>query len=256
MSDYKAILFHASQSPKAQQAYQQLVQEYGNAKPEQADLIVALGGDGFMLDTVRQYMKSNLPIYGMNRGRIGFLMNRYAKKGLLERLAQTIPTRINPLKMTGHDIHDQPFEELAINEVSLLRQTHQCVKTRIYIDGNLRLSELVSDGVLVATPAGSTAYNYSAHGPILPLDAKILALTPISAFRPRHWRGALLPHNTHVSFEILNPKHRKVSATADNLEHRTVRLVHICEDTSLSVTLLFDQDHGLNERIIREQFAH
>jgi NAD+ kinase len=216
---------------------------------------VALGGDGFMLETFHDHMQLGLPIYGMNRGSVGFLMNEYSEYGLVDRIAAAEQAIIYPLRMTATDVHGKTHEALAINEVSLLRQTRQVAKLRISIDGKLRLGELACDGALVSTPAGSTAYNLSAHGPIIPLEAKVLALTPISAFRPRRWRGALLAHTAKVTFEILEANKRPVSAVADNFEVRDVMDVHIAEDRSVQLVMLFDEGRSLEERVLAEQFS-
>lgn len=216
-------------------------------------MIVALGGDGFMLQTLHNVLSSGTPIYGMNLGTVGFLMNGFVIEGLPERLEAAEAALLHPLRMHAES-RDGVIEALAFNEVSLLRQTRQTAKIRILVDSRVRISELICDGVLIATPAGSTAYNLSAHGPILPIDADLLALTPISAFRPRHWRGALLPHRARARFEVLEADKRPVSAVADNFEVRDVTAVDIAEDRSLSVTMLFDAGHSLNERILREQF--
>ncbi|MDB5375512.1 MAG: kinase, partial [Belnapia sp.] len=215
----------------------------------------ALGGDGCMLETQHRLLGRNIPIYGMNCGSVGFLMNDYREDGLLERLAEAQAAMLHPLRMRAVSADGAVQEALAINEVSLLRETRQAAKIRILIDGKERLSELICDGVLVATPAGSTAYNLSAHGPIVPLGANLLPLTPISAFRPRRWRGALLPGDAQVVFEILEAAKRPVAAVADYTEVRDVRRVEVREDRSICLTLLFDPDHGLSERIIAEQFT-
>jgi NAD+ kinase len=207
-----------------------------------------------MLETFHDHMAMNLPIYGMNRGSVGFLMNEYSEYGLLERIAAAEQAVIHPLRMTATDVHGKTHVALAINEVSLLRQTRQAAKLRISIDGKLRLGELACDGALVSTPAGSTAYNLSAHGPIIPLEAKVLALTPISAFRPRRWRGALLAHTAHVTFEILEASKRPVSAVADNFEVRDVMDVLIAEDRDVRLCMLFDEGRSLEERVLAEQF--
>jgi NAD+ kinase len=248
------IAFTASERPEAQEGLARLAARYGNAPMAEADVIVALGGDGFMLETFHEHMDAGLPIYGMNRGSVGFLMNDYAEYGLLERIAAAEKATIHPLRMTATDVAGKTHNALAINEVSLLRQTRQAAKLRISIDNKLRLSELSCDGALVSTPAGSTAYNLSAHGPIIPLDARVLALTPISAFRPRRWRGALLPHTAKVTFEILEANKRPVSAVADNIEVRHVMDVHIAEDREVSLHMLFDEGRSLEERVLAEQF--
>jgi NAD+ kinase len=250
------ICFTASDRPEAQDARQRLAGLYGDAAPHQAEVIVALGGDGFMLETLHEHLAGGLPIYGMNRGSVGFLMNEYAEDGLLERIAAAERAVIHPLRMTTTSVHGQTNEALAINEVSLLRQTRQAAKLRISIDGKVRLTELACDGCLISTPAGSTAYNLSAHGPIIPLEAHVLALTPISAFRPRRWRGALLPNTAFVVIEVLEGDKRPVAAVADHDEVRDVRRVEVLSDKTISMRMLFDPGHSLEERILREQFGH
>ncbi|MEQ1890531.1 MAG: NAD kinase [Alphaproteobacteria bacterium] len=252
---YKKIAFIASDSYKARDALLALHGRYQNAAPEDADVIVALGGDGQMLLAIHQFMGRNIPIYGMNRGSLGFLMNEYSEDGLIERLQKAEVTTLNPLRMRATDAQGHKFEGLAINEVSLLRSTRQAAKIRISIDGRVRMEELNCDGVLVATPAGSTAYNLSAHGPILPIKAGVLALTPISAFRPRRWRGALLPKSAVVLFEILEQDKRPVSAVADMLEVRDVTEVEVSMAEDITVPILFDAGHDLDERILMEQFT-
>jgi len=249
-----AIAFTASERPEAQEGRTRLAARYGDVPVSEAEVIVALGGDGFMLETFHEHMSLGLPIYGMNRGSVGFLMNDYSEYGLLERIAAAEKAVIHPLRMTAADAHGETHAALAINEVSLLRQTRQAAKLRISIDGKLRLSELSCDGALVSTPAGSTAYNLSAHGPIIPLDARVLALTPISAFRPRRWRGALLAHTAQVTFEILEAEKRPVSAVADNFEVRDVLEVRIAEDRDVALNMLFDEGRSLEERVLAEQF--
>ena len=249
------LAFAASDRPEAQDARNALVARYGEASEDDAQVIVALGGDGFMLETLHENLKSGRPIYGMNRGSVGFLMNEYSEDGLLERINAAERAVIHPLSMVAIDAAGRRHEALAINEVSLLRQTRQTAKLRISIDGKVRLGELSCDGALVATPAGSTAYNLSAHGPIIPLDAKILALTPISAFRPRRWRGALLPHTAQVTFEILEADKRPVSAVADNFEVRDVVAVQIAEKRDVALHMLFDAGRSLEERVLAEQFS-
>lgn len=247
------LAFTASARPEAQDALRRLRHTYGEVGEAEADVIVALGGDGHMLDTLRRRLKDRKPVYGMNRGTVGFLMNDYHEADLMERLARAEPVRIRPL-VARCETAVGVVEERAFNEVSLLRQTAQSAKLRISVDGAVRMNELLCDGVLIATPAGSTAYNFSAHGPILPIDSRLLALTPISAFRPRRWRGALLPHRAHVRIDVLEPDRRSVSASADNLETRNVLAVEIHEDQSASLTLLFDPGHALDERVLHEQF--
>ena len=249
------LAFAASDRPEAQEAKAALIARYGQASAEDAQVIVALGGDGFMLETLHENLKNGRPIYGMNRGSVGFLMNEYSEDGLLERIAAAEQAVIHPLSMRAVDITGARHEALAINEVSLLRQTRQTAKLRISIDGKVRLAELSCDGALVATPAGSTAYNLSAHGPIIPLDATVLALTPISAFRPRRWRGALLAHTATVTFEILEADKRPVSAVADNFEVRDVVEVQVAETRDVALHMLFDAGRSLEERVLSEQFS-
>jgi NAD+ kinase len=220
----------------------------------EADVLVALGGDGFMLETLHRTLESHKPIYGMNRGSVGFLMNDFAEENLLQRIAAAERATIHPLSMSAIDRRRVQRRGLAINEVSLLRQTRQTAKLRVSIDGKVRMPELVCDGALVSTPAGSTAYNLSAHGPIIPLTAKALALTPISAFRPRRWRGALLPHTARVTFEVLESDKRPVSAVADNFEVRDVVEVQVAENRDVSLVMLFDAGRSLEERGLDEQF--
>jgi NAD+ kinase len=248
------LAFTASARPEAQDALKRLRHLYGEAGEENAELVVALGGDGHMLDTLRRRLKDKKPVYGMHRGTVGFLMNEYEESGLQERLAKAAPVRIRALAARC-ETTTGIIEERAFNEVSLLRQTAQSAKLRILVDGAERMPELLCDGAMVATPAGSTAYNFSAHGPILPIDSRLLALTPVSAFRPRRWRGALLPHRAHVRIEVLEADRRPVSASADNLETRDVLSVDIVEDAGAALTLLFDHGHALDERILREQFS-
>ncbi|MFQ5347714.1 MAG: NAD kinase [Rhodothalassiaceae bacterium] len=254
MSNAPKIAFIASESPEAQQAAAALRQRYGDVAVADAEVIVALGGDGFMLQTLHQAINRRTPIFGMNRGTVGFLLNDFAIDGLIERIEKAEAVDLHPLRMRVFGPGGTASEFLAINEVSLLRETRQAAKIRITIDGKVRMPELICDGVLVATPAGSTAYNLSAHGPIIPLGADLLALTPISAFRPRRWRGALLPHTVRILFTILESRKRPVSATADYHEVRDVQAVEIEEDRSIALRLLFDPDHNLAERILLEQF--
>ncbi|MDB5446601.1 MAG: putative sugar kinase [Phenylobacterium sp.] len=249
------VAFVASDRPEAQEARARLAKRYGDLPKEAAEVIVALGGDGFMLETLHNQIETKKPIYGMNWGTLGFLMNEYSEDGLLDRINAAERAAVHPLRMIAADMHGQVHRALAFNEVSLLRQTRQTAKLRISIDGKVRLAELSCDGALVSTPAGSTAYNLSAHGPIIPLDAQVLALTPISAFRPRRWRGALLHHTAKVKFEILEAEKRPVSAVADNFEVRDVLEVHVSEDRQLALPMLFDAGRSLEERVLAEQFS-
>jgi NAD+ kinase len=248
------IAFVASRASVAQTARAALIGRYGDVSPAEADVIVALGGDGFMLHTLHSTQELDVPVYGMNRGTIGFLMNEYHEDALQERLAAAEEAVINPLVMEATHIDGSRATALAINEVSLLRAGPQAAKLRIAVDGRQRMEELVCDGALVATPAGSTAYNYSAHGPILPIGADVLALTPVAAFRPRRWRGALLPKSATVRFDVLEADKRPVMADADGKSHRNVATVEIRSDPSISHRILFDPGHGLEERLISEQF--
>lgn len=252
---FTRLAFTASDRPEAQEARERLVARYGEVPEAEAQVIVALGGDGFMLEVLHRNLGGAQPIYGMNRGSVGFLMNDYVEEGLLERLEAAERAVIHPLAMVAMDVNRRPRRALAINEVSLLRQTRQTAKLRISIDGKLRMEEMICDGALVCTPAGSTAYNLSAHGPIIPMNGQVLALTPISAFRPRRWRGALLPHTAHVTFEVLEADKRPVSAVADNFEVRDVLEVHISEDRRTSLAMLFDAGRSLEERVLTEQFS-
>ncbi len=245
--------FTAVSSPEGRRTVEALRTRYGDAAPVEADIVVALGGDGFMLQTLHAFVGLNKPIYGMNLGSVGFLMNEYRAENLIERLSAAERAEVHPLKMHA-STGEHEIEAFAFNEVSLLRETRQATKLRILIDGKVRVSELICDGALVATPVGSTAYNLSAHGPILPIDSALLALTPISAFRPRRWRGALLPRRSHVRFEVLETEKRPVSAVADGLEVREVIGVDVAEDRSVGMIMLFDAGHNLDERILTEQF--
>jgi NAD+ kinase len=249
------VAFVAAETKSAQTARQRLKRRYGSASPGRADVIVALGGDGFMLQTLHAHLDRDVPIFGMNRGSVGFLMNAYREGRLIERLARAEVAVLHPLEMRAVTSAGHQTRAIAINEVSLLRQTRQAAKLSISIDGRARLDELICDGLLLATPAGSSAYNLSAHGPILPLGAGVLALTPISAFRPRRWRGAILPRGVRVRIDVLDHAKRPVSAVADHTEVRSVRRVEIEEDRSRTIRLLFDPEHNLEERIVAEQFA-
>ncbi|AHD09965.1 NAD kinase [Phaeobacter gallaeciensis] len=249
------IAFLASRAPVAQSAQTEMVRRYGNVPKEEADVIVALGGDGFMLDTLHETIDLPAPVYGMNRGTIGFLMNEFSASGLLARLEAAEEEIINPLSMVAMDGEGRSHRALAINEVSLLRAGPQAAKLKISVDGRQRMAELVCDGALVSTPAGSTAYNYSAHGPILPIGSDVLALTAIAAFRPRRWRGALLPSNAIVRFDVLEPEKRPVMADADSVSFANIRWVEIATQTKIRHKILFDPGHGLEERLISEQFT-
>lgn len=250
------IHFIASQTAEAQAAFQRLTARYGQVATREADAIVALGGDGLMLQALHETLELKKPIYGMNLGSLGFLMNDYREDNLPDRLKRAETARIHPLSMIAHDRYGSRHEALAINEVSLLRETRQTAKIRISVDDKVRLEDLNCDGVMVATPAGSTAYNFSAHGPVLPLDSRLLALTPISAFRPRRWHGALLPHTAKVRLEILEADKRPVSAVADQAEVRNVLSVDIAERADIVLEMLFDRGRGLHERILAEQFSY
>ncbi len=251
---FRKIAFLASESPAARRAIARLAKMHGNSDVKKADVVVALGGDGHMLQTMHRLVGTNLPVYGMNRGTVGFLMNDFSEKDLLLRLQAAELTTIHPLRMTAQTEDGQKHTAIAFNEVSLLRQRHQAAKIAITVDGKVRLEELICDGLLVATPVGSTAYNLSAQGPILPVGSPLLALTPISAFRPRRWRGAILPRQARVSLEILESEKRPVAAVADHLEVRHVTFVEIAEDKKKSVRMLFDPGHSLAERVLNEQF--
>jgi len=250
------LAFITSGTPDAQDASRLLVKRYGAVAPEDADVIVALGGDGLMLQTLHTYMGTGKPIYGMNRGSVGFLMNEFQEDGLYDRLLAADVTPIHPLNMDVINEDGDRYTARAINEVSLLRQSSQAARLRVSVDRKVRLEELICDGIIVATPAGSTAYNLSAHGPILPIYSPLLALTPISAFRPRRWRGALLPNHARVDIEVLNPGKRPVSASADHTEFRHVVQVSVREASEIEGLIMFDQDHGWDERILTEMFHY
>ncbi|MCA8883361.1 MAG: NAD kinase [Rhodobacteraceae bacterium] len=255
MAKMNKIAFLASDAPAAQSARKELSSIYGNVAPDKADVIVALGGDGFMLQTLHATEDMSVPVYGMNRGTVGFLMNEYSIVGLMKRLEAAEETCINPLTMRAGRRDGSVQSALAINEVSLLRAGPQAARLRISVDGRVRLDELVCDGALVCTPAGSTAYNYSAHGPVLPIGAHVLALTAMAAFRPRRWRGALLPKMAKVRFDVLDPDKRPVMADADSRSVTNVVWVEIESNPDITHRLMFDPGHGLEERLIREQFA-
>jgi len=254
MSDVR-IAFSASQRPEAQDALERLSRRYGQFDEAAADVIVALGGDGAILDALRRRFADHKPVYGMNRGTVGFLMNDYDEADLPRRLDEAERVTVSPLRLEAVDIHGETHKRIAINEVSMLRQTAQTAQLRIVVDDRERMPSLSCDGIMVATPAGSTAYNLSAHGPILPIGSNLLALTPISPFRPRRWRGALLRHDARVHIDVIAPRRRPVSAAADNQEVRDVVSLDIAEDRTRYLTLLFDPGHALEERILREQFS-
>ncbi len=252
--DAPTVGFVAADTDEARAALDRLADRYGQASVDSADIIVALGGDGLMLETLHHFLDRHIPIYGMNCGSVGFLLNEFREDRLTERLSAAQRVTLHPLRMTAVTVDGKEHQALAINEVSLLRETRQAAKLSISIDGVERLVELICDGILVSTPAGSTAYNLSAHGPIIPLGAGVLALTPISAFRPRRWRGALLPHKAAFRFDVREPKKRPVSAVADYTEVRDVAQVEVCEDRTVELNLLFDPEHNLEERVLKEQF--
>jgi len=249
------IAFTASRADVAQSALKALAALYGDVPQAEAEVVVALGGDGFMLQTLHDTQALNVPVYGMNRGTIGFLMNEYAQDDLVDRLSAAEEAVINPLVMLATHADGSTSKDLALNEVALLREGPQAAKLRISVDERVRMEELVCDGALVATPAGSTAYNYSAHGPILPIGADVLTLTAMAAFRPRRWRGALLPKTAKVRFDVLEPAKRPVMADADGKSHRNVVSVEITSDPLIEHRILFDPGHGLEERLISEQFT-
>jgi NAD+ kinase len=252
----RRIALVAGTSPEAQAAHKRLRKRYGSVPPAEADVIVALGGDGFMLQTLHKFMDTGKPIYGMHRGTVGFLMNEYGDDGLEERIAAAKTALIHPLAMRAVDVKGRKHEHRAFNEVSLFRQIYQAARLRILVDEKERLPELIADGLLVSTPAGSTAYNLSVQGPIIPINAPLLALTPISPFRPRRWRGALLPDGACIGIEVKDPERRPVAAVADHDEVRNVARVDVSMDRSIEMRLLFDPGHSLDERILREQFGY
>ena len=252
---FERIAFVAAATAHAGASLARLAQRYGDCPVDQADVIVALGGDGFLLETMHAIKGRNIPVFGMNCGSVGFLMNAFSEDDLPRRLNHSLAAVLHPLRMRAVTMTGDLEEAVALNEVSLLRQLRQAAKIRVSVDGRVRVEELICDGVLVATPAGSTAYNLSAHGPIVPLSANLLPLTPISAFRPRRWRGALLPSTAHVLFEVLEPEKRPVAAVADAFEVRDVISVAVVEDRTIHWTVLFDPDTALSERIIAEQFT-
>ena len=253
-SSRPSLAFVSSEAPDAAMAARTLAALYGQCDPASAEVVVALGGDGFMLQTLHRFMDSGTPVYGMNRGTIGFLMNAYREDGLIERVAGAKRERIHPLHMTAETVRGDRLEAFALNEVSVFRQSYQAAKLRILIDGEERLGELICDGTMVATPAGSTAYNLSAGGPIIPISAPLLALTPVSPFRPRDWRGALLPNRVAVTIEGLEPEKRPLNAVADHMEAKSVRRVTVRETPEREALLLFDSGHSWEQRILNEQF--
>ena len=253
--DRPRIAIVAAETEAAQQALAELCRRYPCVEPDKAEIVIPLGGDGFMLETLHRCLPLGVAIYGMHRGSVGFLMNSYRPDGLYERLAEAQPVVLHPLEMIARDAEGLNHRAIAFNEVSLLRESRQAAKLRIIVDGVVRLDELMADGILVATPVGSTAYNLSAHGPIIPLGGGVLALTPISAFRPRRWRGALLRHEAQIRIDALETDKRPVSAVADFTEARDVVSVEIRENRDISVTLLFDREANLEERVFKEQFA-
>ena len=246
--------FIASENPEAKEALKVLIKRYDQTKLELSDVIIAIGGDGMLLKALRNSIEKNKPVFGLNKGNVGFLMNELSFDNLENRIQTARKVKMHPLFMSAHKINGNIFTELAVNEVSILRQTHQAAHLKITIDKKERLNELVCDGILVSTPIGSTAYNLSARGPIIPLNANILALTPISSFRPRRWRGALLPQRVKIRIEVLNFDTRPVSATADNVEARDIKYIEISTDKTKKLTILHDSDHSLDERIMKEQF--
>ena len=246
--------FISSENPEAKQALKKFKERYKQSEVDVSDAIIAIGGDGMLLKALRNSLEANIPVFGLNKGNVGFLMNELSYEDLEKRVSIANKVITHPLKMKTNNIDNETVTESAVNEVSLSRQTHQAAHLKIIIDNKERLSELVCDGILVSTPIGSTAYNLSAHGPIIPLNANILALTPISAFRPRRWKGALLPENVKIRIEILDFKRRTVSATADNIEVRNIKKIEIFADKTKTLTLLHDPGHSLDERIMKEQF--
>ena len=246
--------FIASENPEAKEALKVLIKRYDQTKLDLSDVIIAIGGDGMLLKALRNSIEKNKPVFGLNKGNVGFLMNELSFDNLENRIQTARKVKMHPLFMSAHKINGNIFTELAVNEVSILRQTHQAAHLKITVDKKERLNELVCDGILVSTPIGSTAYNLSARGPIIPLNANILALTPISSFRPRRWRGALLPQRVKIRIEVLNYDTRPVSATADNVEARDIKYIEISTDKTKKLTILHDSDHSLDERIMKEQF--
>ena len=254
--DSPKIAIIAADTPEAQAALKELRARYDTVPVSEADVVVALGGDGLMLHTMHELLGTGKRIFGMNRGSLGFLMNEYRAEGLPERISRAVETEIHPLRMHVRNTRGEEHEALAFNEVSLFRERHQAAKLRIYVDGKVRMKELVCDGLIIATPAGSTAYNLSAHGPILPIDSPLLALTPISPFRPRHWRGAILPDSAKVRVDVLEAQKRPVAAVADNREYRDALRVDVWQDRKIAARVLFDPERSLTEKVIAEQFRY
>ena len=253
---FKKPHFIASTNIDAQEQKQLLISKYGDFDVNESDVLIVLGGDGFMLQAIKDYMDKKIPFFGINYGSIGFLMNSVTIGDLINRLDEAQSVQLSPLVMTAYDKDDSFHTAKAINEVALLRQTHQAAKIQVSIDNQVRLEELICDGILLATPSGSTAYNLSAHGPILSIESNDLALTPISAFRPRRWKGAILNNKSEVKLDILESEKRPVSATADSLEVRDVKSITIRQDTSSKIVLLYDSNHSFEERILNEQFKY
>ncbi|MCP4394272.1 MAG: NAD kinase [Alphaproteobacteria bacterium] len=250
----KKIAFVVSDVESAKNAFDRLVKKYGQADFDAADVIVALGGDGLMLETLHSCIGKDIPVYGMNQGTVGFLMNNYGEDSLIERIEKAHKVILHPLRMLAYTKEGNEFEALAINEVSTFRQTMQTASLQVKVDGKVRVEDLRCDGLLLSTPAGSTAYNLSVHGPILPMGSGVLALTPISAFRPRRWRGAILKQTSKVEITVLDCEKRSVSAVADNFEVRNISRLNIFEDTSVSIPILFDEDNSFEEKVLKEQF--
>lgn len=249
------IHFHASDNPRPRAALEELRQNYEHHDIDKADVIVVLGGDGTMLRALHEFTDVDLPLYGLNLGTLGFLLNEYKKRNLIERIERANACEIHPLRMQAEDIHGKIHEALAYNEVSLLRETHSSAKIMVFVNDEVRIPLLVCDGIMLSTPVGSTAYNSSADGPIVPLNANLLPLTPISAFRPRRWPGALIQNTSTVRFDVIRPQERPVSVSADSFEIRDIASVEIREARDVAATLLFDPENHLEERIFQEQFA-
>jgi len=248
--------FISSNTSEAISAKEQYINSYDQVDPNIADVIIPIGGDGILLKSLHDFNEFNKPFFGINYGSVGFLMNASSNKNLEELIQNSKSTELKPLQMTAIDKNDKVYDSIAYNEVSLMRQSHQASKFEIKINDKVRMSELICDGVLVSTSAGSTAYNLSAHGSIIPLDSKLLALTPISAFRPRRWRGALLSEKNIIKIKVLNFKDRKVSVTADNIEFRNIKEVTIQSSQDKNCKILFDNNHSIEDKILNEQFEY